>query len=106
MKNIRILSRNGPQRMYGRDRDRHRQPFPDIAIAEVAIRVNEADYKQVTIVQDSSPKKHKHIPYLVNVPLGIYPRDSFIVNCGGKDFLIQCPDITIPGERIVVVLKH
>ena len=60
-------------------------------------------YKQVMLTHctDESPLT---LRYFVDVPPGIYPGETFTVLIDSRQHLIDCPEITTSGERIVVII--
>lgn len=40
--------------------------------------------------------------YYVDVPMGVYPGESFRVVIDREEFLIVCPEIRVEGERILL----
>ena len=43
--------------------------------------------------------------YLVDVPFGVMPGDLIRVLISGEEYLVVCPQITVSGERIIVIFK-
>lgn len=57
--------------------------------------------QQITVVTPPTNVKR----YYVDIPADVYPGETFRVVLDGEEVLITCPDISGPGERIIVCVE-
>ncbi len=64
------------------------------------------DYPHVLIHEGDKRGTLSKINYFVDVPVRAVTGATFQVDINGEVFQVVCPDITKPGQRIVVTLER
>jgi len=75
--------------------------YPILIVATPTI-TNTTGYKKVRIEPKSNASTFTE-EHFVDVPFEVSPGELFRVLIAGEEYLVTCPDITRPGERVVVV---
>jgi hypothetical protein len=57
--------------------------------------------QQITVINSSAPVRR----YYVDVPADVYPGETFRVVLDGEEVIITCPEVSGPGERIIVSVE-
>jgi hypothetical protein len=94
------MRRIGPSPVFGEPG--HYYNCPDLTVPQPTIH-NVSGFKQAVVRPSRGQFLTKH--YFVDVPFCVFPGELFRVLICGEEYLVQCPDITRPGERIVVTLE-
>eukprot|EP01034_Spumella_vulgaris_P024513 gene24513-30867_t len=66
------------------------------------VYVRERQQLPTTYVSSGTNSKR----YYVDVPNDVYPGETFRVELDGEEMLVTCPDVSGPGERIIVSVEH
>jgi hypothetical protein len=94
------MRRIGPSPVFGEPG--HYYNCPDLTVSQPTIH-NVSGFKRAIVRPSRGQFLTKH--YFVDVPFCVFPGELFRVLICGEEYLVQCPDITRPGERIVVTLE-
>ena len=76
--------------------------YPILIVATPTI-INTTGYIHATVVTKSNASTFTK-EYFVDVPFEVSPGELFRVLIAGDEYLVSCPDITRPAERIVVTV--
>jgi hypothetical protein len=96
------MRRLGPPPLFGKPGYYYNDPGLTVSSPTIS---DTTGYKRVVI----SPYSHEQVftrDYFVDVPFGLFPGEVFRVLINGDEYLIECPEITRSGERIVVSFLH
>lgn len=94
------MRRIGPPPIFGRSGYYYNSP--ELTVAQPTIQ-HIPGFKQAVLKVPQGNFLTKH--HFVDVPFCVYPGDLFRVLISGEEYLVQCPDITHPGERITVTVE-
>lgn len=94
------MKRLGPSPIFGQPG--YYYNYPGLTVAQPTIH-DVSTYKHAFVKPSRDYLLTTH--YFVDVPFGVFPGELFRVLICDEEYLVECPDISRSGERIVVTMK-